>query len=615
MAKNLGLLNPALTGSTISLDRRSNSSLNVIDNAMYLDVDSGNPYNTLQRNDNHLVNPRPKRTQNAVYDDIYNPRVVGQNQSRTSQTPKKPGRATQRKNGRIFRVVLMFLIVLVAIIALLLVLLLMMGKVGPKCRCRTSVKLLHRNVRVNTISGMAYYPPSVKTNWEAKQQVALPPRPRADSNSSYVVLSETAKDKHGAYSSKSSAKEKKKRRKKPKSVTGNCSRTVRTLNDGYQIKSHLEHHGCCHGLCYHRFLQFLVLFFSVAALTLVIVMVFGVLGPAQRCRACNETEGTSPKVGRQSSEEQNEQNETDTSSKNTFNMDFSPFFDILEDLQANISSLRQEAESLLQQSEGNTDTLLAAKTKFSFTRHEITQFYNTFYAVVNNVNNSLQQFSHDNGPVSGQLQALNITFTNELAEMKQTYQQYNDVIDDAIQNVNNTIAEKVSIRIAEPGPTGEKGQNGFRGPTGDTGPAGPKGPMGIQGITGAKGDKGMKGDPGFPGKNGNQGASGDKGIKGLQGDTGPPGIQGDKGDPGPRGIGNFSWCQPKIKEQTSPVSIADTQNTKVIGAYCTTTDTNAESNLDVRMQSPPNYNEYSCDCRPSGSNCALHYWSCPIHAP
>lgn len=42
-------------------------------------------------------------------------------------------------------------------------------------------------------------------------------------------------------------------------------------------------------------------------------------------------------------------------------------------------------ESLLQQSEGNTDTLLAAKTKFNFTRHEITLFYNTFYAVVNNV--------------------------------------------------------------------------------------------------------------------------------------------------------------------------------------------------------------------------------------
>ncbi|CAH3021092.1 unnamed protein product [Porites evermanni] len=467
MAKNLGLLNPALTGSTISLDRRSNSSLNVIDNAMYLDEDSGNPYNTLQRNDNRQVNPRPKRTQNAVYDDIYNPRVVGQNQSRTSQTPKKPGRGRQRKNGRIFRVVLMFLIVLVAIIALLLVLLLMMGKVGPKCRCRTS------------------------------------------------------------------------------------------------------------------------------------------------------NSGTSPKVGRQSSEEQNKQNETETSSKNTFNTDFSPFYDILEDLQANISSLRQEAESLLQQSEGNTDTLLAAKTKFNFTRHEITLFYNTFYAVVNNVNNSLQQFSHDNALVSGQLQALNTTFTNELGEMKQTYQQYNDIIDDAIQNVNDTIAEKVSIRIAEPGPTGEKGQNGFRGPTGDTGPPGPKGPMGIQGITGAKGDKGMKGDPGFPGKNGNKGASGEKGIKGLQGDTGPPGIKGDTGDPGPRGIGNFSWCQPKKIEQTSPASIDDTQNTKVIGAYCTTTTADAESNLQVLIQSPPNHNTYSCVCRVSGGNphCALHYWACPIHAP
>ena len=71
----------------------------------------------------------------------------------------------------------------------------------------------------------------------------------------------------------------------------------------------------------------------------------------------------------------------------------------------------------------------------------------------------------------------------------------------------------------------------------------------------------MKGDPGFPGKNGNKGASGDKGIKGLQGDTGPQGIQGDTGDPGPRGIGNFSWCQPKKIEQTSPASIDDTQVT------------------------------------------------------
>ena len=83
--------------------------------------------------------------------------------------------------------------------------------------------------------------------------------------------------------------------------------------------------------------------------------------------------------------------------------------------------------------------------------------------------------------------------------------------------------------------------------------------MGIQGITGAQGDKGIKGDQGFPGKNGSKGATGDKGIKGPQGDTGPQGMQGETGDPGPRGIGNFSWCQPTIIEQTPAVSIADTQ--------------------------------------------------------
>ncbi|CAH3021089.1 unnamed protein product [Porites evermanni] len=149
----------------------------------------------------------------------------------------------------------------------------------------------------------------------------------------------------------------------------------------------------------------------------------------------------------------------------------------------------------------------------------------------------------------------------------------------------------VSIRIAEPGPAGERGQNGFRGPTGDKGPPGPKGPMGIQGITGAQGDKGIKGDQGFPGKNGSKGATGDKGIKGPQGDTGPQGMQGETGDPGPRGIGNFSWCQPTIIEQTPAVSIADTQNTKVIGAYCTTTTADAESNLQIqnisKVQGPP----------------------------
>ena len=41
---------------------------------------------------------------------------------------------------------------------------------------------------------------------------------------------------------------------------------------------------------------------------------------------------------------------------------------------------------------------------------------------------------------------------------------------------------------------------------------------------------------------------------------------------------------------------------KVIGAYCTTTDADAESNLNVLIQSPPNHSINSCVCRGSGGN-------------
>ena len=140
MARELGRLNPGFAGSTASLDqvRRSNTNLNTIGNVMFVDGASGNPYNTLQRNNIHSVNPRPQRGQDAVYDDIGPGAANILNNSKTSQTSKKPGRARQRKRERIIRVVLMCLIVFVAIVALLLALLLMMGKVGPKCSCGTS---------------------------------------------------------------------------------------------------------------------------------------------------------------------------------------------------------------------------------------------------------------------------------------------------------------------------------------------------------------------------------------------------------------------------------------------------------------------------------------------
>ena len=66
-------------------------------------------------------------------------------------------------------------------------------------------------------------------------------------------------------------------------------------------------------------------------------------------------------------------------------MDFSLFYDILEDLQANVTSLCKEAESVMRESEGNKDALLAAKTDFNSARVAITLFSNKFYATVNHV--------------------------------------------------------------------------------------------------------------------------------------------------------------------------------------------------------------------------------------
>ena len=134
MAKQLGLLNPAFAGSTISLDRRSNTSINAIDNVSFGDGKPDSTYNTLQWSNVNNMNPTPQRGRNALYDDV-GPKT----NSRTSQTSKKPARAKQRRRDRIIRLVLMFLIIFVAVVALLLALMLMMGKLGPKCSCsRTS---------------------------------------------------------------------------------------------------------------------------------------------------------------------------------------------------------------------------------------------------------------------------------------------------------------------------------------------------------------------------------------------------------------------------------------------------------------------------------------------
>lgn len=138
MARRLGLLNPALTGSTISLDRRSNTSINAIDNVSFYDEASNSTYSTLQLNNPQSVKSLAQQGQNPLYDDVVGADVGTQYRSRTSQTSKKPGRTKQRKRERMIRAILMFLIVSVAVVAMLLAFMLMMGNIEPKCSCTSS---------------------------------------------------------------------------------------------------------------------------------------------------------------------------------------------------------------------------------------------------------------------------------------------------------------------------------------------------------------------------------------------------------------------------------------------------------------------------------------------
>ena len=134
MAGELGRSNPAFAGSTISLDRRSNASTNGIENVYFGDGKPNSTYSTLQWSN---LNPTPQRGPNDLYDHVV-PKTGSQQNSRSSQTSKKPARAKQRRRDRIIRFVLMFLIIFVAFVALLLAIMLMMGKVGPKCSCSRS---------------------------------------------------------------------------------------------------------------------------------------------------------------------------------------------------------------------------------------------------------------------------------------------------------------------------------------------------------------------------------------------------------------------------------------------------------------------------------------------
>ena len=113
---------------------------------------------------------------------------------------------------------------------------------------------------------------------------------RADSTSSYVVLrgGEATTPKQGINllnSEVKAAKQQKTVKKQEERRRKSRRRSVGRDQNGNQVERRALK--CSSRLCIHRLLQFLVLLFSVAALAIVILMVFGILWPG-RC-PCNGT--------------------------------------------------------------------------------------------------------------------------------------------------------------------------------------------------------------------------------------------------------------------------------------------------------------------------------------
>ena len=110
-------------------------------------------------------------------------------------------------------------------------------------------------------------------------------RSRIDSTSSYVVLQETTNQKQGIKSSNGKEETEKQRiiAKKQENYRNEYVRSV--SHDGNYLERRVNK--CHQSLCIHRVIQFLVLLSALAALAIVILIVFGVLAPAG-C-PCNKT--------------------------------------------------------------------------------------------------------------------------------------------------------------------------------------------------------------------------------------------------------------------------------------------------------------------------------------
>lgn len=368
-----------------------------------------------------------------------------------------------------------------------------------------------------------------------------------------------------------------------------------------------------------RVLIFLIMFVAIAAMLLSIMLMLGKLGP--KC-ACRNSNSQSPRIGRVS--------QGKNASLQTFHLNLSPFYDVMEDIKANMTYFRKQTEFMMTEYEGNREALAVAWIEFHNIENAINAFSNRIDSAIGHVNNTMQAFDADYGPIFNHMRNLNSSLVHELTEITRVNEQQNVAINNDVNAMNSSIVGKVTSKISAPGPVGSKGEKGLKGSPGIKGETGAGGATGDTGIKGDPGYKGLPGDKGLPNVKGSKGIPGEKGSPGLVGGVGDIGSAGIVGNTGPRGIGNFSWCiHKKISvplEDLSPgnreAAVTDNTNFKVISATCST-DFGHDHYLEVSTPLSPYLHKYNCICRgvaPSQQavktladvNCILYYMECPI---
>lgn len=384
--------------------------------------------------------------------------------------------------------------------------------------------------------------------------------------------------------------------------------------------------------CINRCILFFVLLTSVAALILVVLLMFGKVGPiVERNCACNNPEKVSLKAEAPNGQKVvGGQSNTGEVAEPVSPPDVSSLEDKINDLKANISMIKAIMTTLQHELHSTKKGLNETSNKVSETKNELLQIESGMQESIFKISNISQQLDKSVSDVNEsfhiELASLETTFVTKLNSTAQSLSDADSTLKSSLDVINSSLTSQIQSISKLQGPTGPPGFNGSKGVPGALGNKGAKGNAGVQGSPGQQGVAGDPGRNGTDGVNGQQGDKGPQGDKGQQGAAGPAGPPGPQGPQGPPGAGNFSQCVYGHKEEKTTSGPSVTRKTileepvgkKILGVSCSTNQA-AEYNLEVEKVSGKYF--YRCICRGESSlvtpkenqmKCILHFWECPL---